>query len=667
VWKEFLRRIWAKGEGWVFISHGKGDHWKDVPFQYPSQMDLIVDTIKTSNTWTNTYFCPHLFTKPRRKKDSAGVTYTLWIDYDSPLPHKISPKPTICWKTSEKRHQAVWILEEPADPHDAETLNRKLTYYNKGDKGGWALTKVIRVPETINYKYSPPYQGFVLWDDGPVYKNLDDLKDKLDHQTPDDETQQKQQEAQKLLEQQELPDELPTFEQAIKTYGKKLSKATWDLLETPPKPDEGWSDNLWKLERLLIESGLPPEHVFVIVENSPWNKYARDGRPPEHLWREILKAFDERTAVVEEQSGLPWVGMNTLLLYSERPEWMVDGIWMDKNVGWIAGVGKSYKSVISLDLAVSIATGVPFLGRFEVLKPGPVLMIQEEDPIWRVAHRLQMICEAKGIDVPKLHLGEDSLELNIPGSKDIPLLISCGGGFTFTNEDMINNIEQAIELYKPKMLFFDPFFMLSPGVDEFKAGETTRILNLMKYWRNTYDCAIAVIHHYNKSKEGSGSSKLYGTMAFYAWAENNLFVDRVPGNVISVQRDIKDAIENDKILVQFEDMDDKFSYHVEIQREEYQSKALETTGKDALSKALAYLSNFDPGQKIPRKQVMDGAGLSQSTVKKVFENLEAMGLGSVVYEGTDGLKGAACKLMLSENIKLYKSGGLNPHDAKLTV
>jgi hypothetical protein len=45
---------------------------------------------------------------------------------------------------------------------------------------------------------------------------------------------------------------------------------------------------------------MTPEETFSIAEDSPVNKYKRDGRPPEHLWREILKAHAgaERLSVI---------------------------------------------------------------------------------------------------------------------------------------------------------------------------------------------------------------------------------------------------------------------------------------------------------------------------------------------------------------------------------
>lgn len=663
--KGFLRRVWGESEGWVFVAFGKGEFFKQRAFKYPGQLELVVNELKQQNTWTDVYFCPHTFTDSKRLKTHAKKSYALWIDYDRSGPEKIDPKPTICWRTSANRHQALWILQEPAEPEEAEKVNRALTYSCGGDKGGWALTKIIRPPESINYKYDPPQDGMLLWDDGPVYQNaetvLEFLKQKEEQIPPD--TEELKKKAEDITQQTEMPEELPELSDVLKEHGRSIPQAGWDLLEQQPEQDEDWSDNLWKLERLLVEAGLPLEAVFVVVANSPWNKYKRDGRPPEQLWREVLKAYEERTSVTEEQQGLPWTGMNKLLLYSEKPEWLVDGIWMDKNVGWIAGVGKSYKSVLSLDLAVSIATGKPFLNTFEVLKPGPVLMIQEEDPVWRVAHRLQLICAQKGINIPTLTLGEGNMELEIPKSRDIPLLLSVGGGFNFVCDDMIKNIEKAIEYYKPRMIVFDPFFMLAPGVDEYKAGETTKILNLMKYWRNTYDCAIAVVHHYNKSKDGNNSSKLYGTMAFYAWAENNMFVERAPGNVISVKRDIKDAIENDEILVRFDDLEQELSYNVELKEDMEETQAMQTGGEKPKDRILNYLANYSPGTKVPRKKIMEATGIGGKTVSKVLTELENKGIGKVTNEG----QGGAAVFILFEIINQFKSGGVSLDEIQFTM
>jgi hypothetical protein len=62
----------------------------------------------------------------------------------------------------------------------------------------------------------------------------------------------------------------------------------WSLFYEVPNQD--WSKVLWQLELLLFESDFTREEVFLIAEASACNKYRRDNKPREYLWREVCKA-----------------------------------------------------------------------------------------------------------------------------------------------------------------------------------------------------------------------------------------------------------------------------------------------------------------------------------------------------------------------------------------
>src|SRR6266699_3516369 len=53
-------------------------------------------------------------------------------------------------------------------------------------------------------------------------------------------------------------------------------------------------------------------------------------------------------------------------------DWLVEGLWPQRAVGFIGGQPKAGKSWLALDLAISVATGTQFLGR-KVTLAGPFL------------------------------------------------------------------------------------------------------------------------------------------------------------------------------------------------------------------------------------------------------------------------------------------------------
>lgn len=621
--KEFFRRVWGDSTGWAFIAYRrKEQNLITVGYEYPGQLNTLIGMLISQGKFGDVYFCPHLFKENKRTKTNAvDQIKWLWADKDKGNLSDLEPKPTICWETSLGRYAALWELEEPVDSAELEKANRLLAYKTSSDKGGWDLTQLLRVPGTINFKYDTPYEGKLLWDDGGVFPFSEFESSEEEPMLKEDTT---------LVS--ELPSDLPRLDDLVLSLGKKIPQNAWSLLGRKPTEDDDWSETLWRLECTLLNAGLTPEETFVLVRHSPWNKYKRDGRPDEHLWAEVVKASREagKKDLLQSDKKLNWLGLNQLMSFTEKPEWLVEGIWMDKNVGWIAGVGKSYKSTISLDLALSIASGSPFLGKFEVLNPGPVLMIQEEDPAWRVAHRLRAMTKAKGIEAPRFFKEQGILTMEIPSNRDVPLFASIGGGFTLTDPESIKAVEEAIQQYKPRMVMLDPTFMLMPGVDEFKAGEVTGMLNLLKRWRNEYSCSIALVHHYNKASGGKGNSRLYGSMAFYAWSENSLFVDRIPDtNAVTIERDIKDALIDERLNVEFINVDEDYQFRIitdkpvqEIDKEK--KKRAIYTPSETKNMIVKLLKTVKMDAFIPRKEIMEQTNISAKTVDKCIRELEAL-------------------------------------------
>ncbi len=604
--KQFLKAVWGKTEGWAFVGakrHDDTGDWKQKAYKYPTQLDNLIRDVTDWNKHSSIYFCPHLFQdgSSRRVKDNSQPTHCLWIDKDAGKLDEIEPKPTFCWQTSTGKWQALWMLNEPLELDKAELINKRLIYTTKADKGGWHAGKYLRIPNSLNHKYSPPFQGIKLWDNGPSYDASDFIHKEHEEAIIA---------AQELIGLDRMPDRIPTFTEAILKYGNKISSTVWGLLSANPRKTDSWSESLWRLETLLIKAEIPLDCVFAIAKGSPWNKYERDGRPDEHLWKEVCKAAQEKGVLIPEEDleELPWTTLDSLLLHAERPTWLVEDVWMAKNVGWIAGEGKSYKSVLSLDLALSIASGTPFLGKFPVKDPGAVLMVQEEDPIWRVAHRIQAMAEQKNIYNMDVKGTDSGLVLRVKDT-NVPLYVAVGGRLTFDNEDKMNALERAIESKRPKMVLLDPMFMLSAGMDEFKASEMTTTLNTLKHWRNEYDCAIAIVHHYRKST-GVDTQKLYGSMALYAWSENSLLVQRESreANVVSIRRDIKDAPSDEKLAVEFFDIDATYNFKLAdkyVPSETEQDKVIQcfvhNKGVELTIKDIQEMTNLNP--KTIRKHV----------------------------------------------------------------
>ena len=101
---------------------------------------------------------------------------------------------------------------------------------------------------------------------------------------------------------------------------------------------------------------------------------------------------------------LPVVYARDLEAEREDHRWLVHHLWSRSAVGLLGGPPKVGKTHLGLDLAVSVASGTPALGRFPVEAPGPALVYLAEDALPHVRARLEGICQHRGIDINHLNL-----------------------------------------------------------------------------------------------------------------------------------------------------------------------------------------------------------------------------------------------------------------------
>jgi hypothetical protein len=81
------------------------------------------------------------------------------------------------------------------------------------------------------------------------------------------------------------------------------------------------------------------------------------------------------------------------------PFWLVRGLLVAGQPVVLGGPMKCLKTATLIDLALSVANGTPFLGRFEVERPVRVALINGEGGQVAVQETARRVCQAKGIDL----------------------------------------------------------------------------------------------------------------------------------------------------------------------------------------------------------------------------------------------------------------------------
>lgn len=338
--KDFFSFIFGNLEGYLCIAtidRTLGKKFNQAFFQYPDDLNEAMIFIDKNKMKRDTYFCPHLFIEEgvgkERKKDKVAEAPVAWSDGDECPIESLLLKPSSVIRTSEGRHAFFWKFDGVLPPEDAEEISKRIAYYHADegmDKSGWDLTQLLRVPDTYNHKYNPPHQVRpAVIDEGTRYLASDfedypEVKDSSDIVPLDMGT---------------LPKE--SAEEILKKYQNMLNPKAFELFSYIPTQD--WSKHLWELELTLLEGGLTLEEAFVVANDANCNKYKRDGRPSDFMWKEIQRAY---AYVQQRKEAPPSDGEPTftlepvdLLTDAERIEVKNDITFIEEYSNWAKQLG----------------------------------------------------------------------------------------------------------------------------------------------------------------------------------------------------------------------------------------------------------------------------------------------------------------------------------------
>lgn len=566
---KLLSAIWGSHQGFVSLPFKDGTRWHEAPLEpwdgknLPPLKEIHVDR----------YFCPVVFSAPKRQKEYALPTNVLWADLDPVHPDDCRLRPSIAWESSPGRYQAIWFLTQDVDPNEASALSKRIAYADGGDHSGWDLTQVLRIPGTRNFKYDSAPEGKLLWAKRHAYSVSEIM---ASYPAVNDEHPG------------EVVDGWPTVPEAtIQTAIQNLPLGIKRRITTPLSlvAEADRSKEFQMLSRDLLKAGVVPEVVAHVMQRSTWNKFA--GRPSEKkdILRQVNQAAEvvasrqkakiDRKAAVEltladQMQVHKW---GEFLQIPTHLRWLVDDAWVDQSVGFISGRSKSYKTWIALDLALSVVSGGSFLGRYPVRRTGPVLLIQEEDPSAVLQDRLRLIGKAKDM-LPSYTYQNDVLEITYT---DYPLHVINLQGFNLQVEEKVAQVRRLIAEINPVMVILDPLIVMLGNVDENRATEVATLLQVVKMWREEFGCSVVIVHHWNKGglEEGERFAQhMYGSFAFHAWLESALHVmpvieeeqDKI--DTVVIEKEFKAAPSGRSLRLTFEiDTAESYTYNVKFQDE----------------------------------------------------------------------------------------------------
>ncbi len=205
---------------------------------------------------------------------------------------------------------------------------------------------------------------------------------------------------------------------------------------------------------------------------------------------------------------LPVARVAELERASADARWLVRSLWTEQAVGFIGGAPKCCKSWLGLDLAVSVASGTPCLGRFEVDVRAPTLVYLAEDSLPHVRRRIEGLCRHRRLDL-------DALDLHVVTAASLRLDLEVDQ----------QRLAATLAALRPALLLLDPLVRLH-RLDENSAAEVSGLLGLLRHMQREHRVAIAVVHHMSKRSRAQLGQALRGSTDLHAWSDSAAYLVR---------------------------------------------------------------------------------------------------------------------------------------------
>ena len=206
--------------------------------------------------------------------------------------------------------------------------------------------------------------------------------------------------------------------------------------------------------------------------------------------------------------SLPVQRAAELAVQPPEQTWLIQDLWGQNAVGIIGGAPKCCKSWLGLDMALSVASATPALGRFPVQLQGPALVFLAEDSLPAVRARLEGLCAHRQLDIRGLDLYVITApSLRLDQGPDRQLL-----------EAMLLSIN-------PRILLLDPLVRLH-RLDENSAADISKLLGFLRDLQRAHDTAIVLVHHASKKHRAQPGQALRGSSDLHAFGDSNAYLAR---------------------------------------------------------------------------------------------------------------------------------------------
>src|SRR6185437_12497423 len=311
--------------------------------------------------------------------------------------------------------------------------------------------------------------------------------------------------------------------------------------------------------------------------------YARDVRvvnlpdlPEKGDVSDYLQTHDARALLAAIQKTPLWKPPEGRLLIpapqflatvSSEVDWLVAEIIQRGSNGFICSLPKVGKSWLAVELALSLALGLPWLGFSVPHSVKTALVTREDNPAltkWRMSHLLKGKTRTMADLDGRLYVNsrEQSAE------------------FRLDKADLLASMIAGLKAIKPEFVILDVFNVMH-AADENDNTEMRAVVEQLSVLQREIPCSIGVVHHFNKQSEGSLTQRLRGASAIAGWAEWLIGIESISGEQKTrrMSFELKAASQPDSIT--YEVQTDELEYSSRIERVDWSPEPTARRGRRA--------------------------------------------------------------------------------------
>jgi len=296
---------------------------------------------------------------------------------------------------------------------------------------------------------------------------------------------------------------------------------------------------------------------------------------------------------------LPVVRVAELPSEELAERWLVEQLWCAHAVGVIGGAPKCAKTWLGLDMALSVATGTPCLGKYAVPEPGPVLVYLAEDALRAVRERIEGMARHRGLDL-------DRVEIHVI---TVPVL-------RLDHDRDRTRLWETVRRLRPRLLVLDPLVRLH-GIDENHAGDVAELLGYLRALQRELGLAVLLVHHTRKNNPDGVAAGLglRGSGDIHAFGDSNLYLRRTEEHLI-LSSEHRSAPASSPVYLKLMATDAEMT-HLEVitKPEDDKGRSLDEQVLDLLSK----------GRVLTRASLRDSLAVKNERLGAVLESLEGAG------------------------------------------